>query len=135
MREEESRIGAHRAAGLKMDQKEEFKKFGLTIAIVTYHIVIIMLFIFGCWLIDNFTKLLGYHDSPLSGLLNNYLDPIMLLCLFTLTVVTIIRIYSPNKNDENPRLEIEYENETTAKAPLIITANAAKTGENEEIYQ
>jgi hypothetical protein len=127
---QEDTKGRRQMGNQKYSYSEDFNKFVATVLLIIYHILFLVLVIVGSWFIDNLIKFLNYGHSPITGLLENYLDPIMLLSLFAISIVTIYRVNFPR--DSNPRLELVTEEELVMKPQISINTDEK---EHNDIYQ
>lgn len=88
--------------------KNDFLKRFRIIANILFDTLIIITILFCLYAIDYIVKILGYENEIIGSMLHDYMHPILLFCISSISIINIF-YDSLGSKDSNPRFELIYE--------------------------
>jgi hypothetical protein len=120
-----------------------FLKFLSKALALIYHIILLIIYVIGTWVLDKILKVLNPNNHTFSTWLETYEQPVILLTLGSILVITMFGEYIPRKkvdrfewvvNNEDIKATNQAKEATNQDKKINNSPNAVNK-ENDEIYQ
>lgn len=95
--------------------KDEFEKRFKIVVSIFFDAVTLIIVLLCFYLINYAVKFLGFENEIVALVIHEYIHPIMLLSIFSISIINIFHEHLPKKKDSKARFEIIHDNDKSDK--------------------